>query len=329
MHLPPPAATFFDWSKPMSETFPFHRGERAVQERAGERAMADRTGAFVSDTVISAARPFIGKQFMVVLGSVGRDGSVWSSVLFGEPGFVHAERGKSICVDVAPEQRDRADPFWSNIEANPTVGMLFIDLGSRRRYRVNGSLVRMDNGGIEIGVREAYPNCPKYVQRRYLRSLGAASVTGTLEQGNTINATLAAILRQADTMFVASHHPQYGADVSHRGGGAGFIGIVDDSTLRIPDYPGNCMYNTFGNFEVNPRAGICVPDFPGNRLVQLTGAATLHWDVPDPLGQTGGTLRFWDFRIDRWLARDTPRRLDWEHPDASPFNTPVPDVAAP
>jgi hypothetical protein len=47
------AAALFDRDTWMSEKFPFHRGERAVQERAGERILADQVGRIVSDTVIS------------------------------------------------------------------------------------------------------------------------------------------------------------------------------------------------------------------------------------------------------------------------------------
>lgn len=311
----------------MSEKFPFHRGERAIQERAGEQSMADRNSGVVTDTVISGARAFINKQFMLVLGTVDKVGGVWSSILFGKPGFVHTELGTSIIVDVVAADRDGTDPFWANIETNSSVGMLFIELGSRRRYRVNGSLTSNRVDGIEIGVREAYPNCPKYIQRRHLRDLGEVSLSGKREEGTTINAVVTGLVRQADTLFVASHHPQFGSDVSHRGGAPGYISILDGNTLRIPDYPGNCLYNTFGNFEVNPRAGLCIPDFAGNRLIQLSGEATLHWDMQDPHGETGGTQRFWDFKIDRWLLRETPRRLEWEYLDASPFNPPVSSAA--
>jgi predicted pyridoxine 5'-phosphate oxidase superfamily flavin-nucleotide-binding protein len=307
----------------MSEKSIFHRGERVIQERAGETSLADRNAVVLADTVISGARPFIGKQSMVVLGSVDEHGGVWSSIIFGKPGFVHTETGKSIVLEASAGQRDDTDPFWRNIEANQSIGMLFIELGSRRRYRVNGSLIDNRGDAIEVGVIEAYPNCPKYIQRRNLRDLGAISLPVRMTQGTRVEGDLGAIVHQADTLFVASYHPKFGADVSHRGGSPGYLNILNENTLRIPDYPGNCLYNTFGNFEVNPHAGLCIPDFPGNRVLQLSGEATLHWDMPDPAGQTGGTLRFWDFKIDRWLLRDTPQRLEWEYLDASPFNLPV------
>jgi predicted pyridoxine 5'-phosphate oxidase superfamily flavin-nucleotide-binding protein len=306
----------------------FHRGERAVQERAQERHLADQVSVVVSDTVISGARAFIGRQFMVVLASIDKDAAVWSSVLFGRPGFAHTDNGESVSVNVAVADRDLTDPFWRNIETNTSIGMLFIDLGSRRRYRVNGSLIRMDAAAIEVAVREAYPNCPKYIQRRQLRKFQSTGVPGKPTEGVVINAELASILRQADTLFVASHHPEYGADVSHRGGAPGYIQILDDHTLRIPDYPGNCLYNTFGNFEVDARAGLCVPQFPTSRLLQLSGEASLRWDLPDPEGHTGGTGRFWDFKITHWILRNIPQLLEWDPPEASPFNLPVAGSAA-
>ncbi|UUZ48247.1 hypothetical protein LP420_36025 [Massilia sp. B-10] len=46
----------------------------------------------------------------------------------------------------------------------------------------------------------------------------------------------------------------------------------------------------------------------------------LHFDAPDPHGLTGGTGRFWDFRIASWTLHAIPQRLEWEYLDASPFN---------
>ncbi len=307
----------------MSDKSIFHRGERGIQQRAGVTAIADRNGAVLSDTVISGARPFIGKQAMAVLGSVDGAGRVWASLSFGKPGFAHTETGASIVLALPAGERDASDPVWHNIDANPSIGMLFIELGSRRRYRVNGRLAANGAAGIEIAVIEAYPNCPKYIQRRNLRSVGAAVAPQRAPRTAFADSEVGAIVRQADTLFVASCHPEFGADVSHRGGAPGFITLLDETTLRIPDYSGNCLYNTFGNFEVNPQAGLCIPDFANNRLLHLSGTPTLHWDMPDPDGQTGGTLRFWDFQVAQCLLRDIPTPLDWEFLDPSPFNLPV------
>ncbi len=304
----------------MSSPDSFHAGERAMQALAGETATADRNITVLTNSVIAGARPFIAKQFMVALSTIDHAGQVWSSLLFGKPGFLHTETGSSIVVQVAEEERDLSDPLWTNLVRNPDLGMLFIELGSRRRYRVNGTVTQLDGQGMAVTVREAYPNCPKYIQRRHLRQLGEPRLPVQAAQGTVLRGLVEDIIRQADTIFVASRHPDNGADASHRGGNPGFVQIVDDHTLRIPDFHGNSLFNTLGNFHVDPRAGLCIPDFANGQLLQLTGSATVQWNQQDPANQTGGTGRYWEFKVAEWILRDAPQQLAWEYLDASPFN---------
>lgn len=307
----------------MTTTSVYHDGERAVQHRAGEIGIADRNGAIIADTILGGARPFIGKQSMVVLASVDADGAPWSSVLFGQPGFAHVDDAALVDVDLPVALRDPDEPFWRNVAANPAIGSLFIELGSRRRYRINGSLQRLDEQGFALAVREAYPNCPRYIQRRQLRRIDPASAPALLDEGQALGPDARAIVRAADTIFVASNHPERGADASHRGGAPGFVQVVSDSLLRIADYPGNSMFNTFGNLALDPRVGLCIPDFDGQRILQLNGRARILHGQDDPRHLSGGTGRFWEVEVDRWLLRRAPQRLDWEYLDASPFNPAV------
>jgi uncharacterized protein len=301
----------------------FHDGERAVQVRAGEVATADRHLALIGDEVIGGARPFIASQGMVALGSVDAEGRPWASLVFGTPGFAHTDDGSFITLDMPAGRREDADPLWANIKPGADLGMLFIELGTRRRYRVNGTVVRDDEAGIEAMVREAYPNCPKYIQRRMLRTLGTGGTDSQSATGTTLAGSVDGIIRAADTLFIATRHADAGADVSHRGGDAGFIQRVDERTLRLPDYPGNSLFNTWGNLAVDPRAGLCIPDFTHGRLLQLTGTATLLFDEDDAADATGGTRRFLEFRLTEWILRDAMPTAEWTTLDASPFNPPV------
>lgn len=302
---------------------PFHAGELAVQQRAGEAAIAERNGSVIAPTILGGARPFIEKQFMVVLASVDPQGGVWSSVLYGRPGFVRADGDAALVLDVAASQRDPADPFWANIAANPSVGMLFIELSSRRRYRINGSVHRNDELGLGITVREAYPNCPKYIQKRHLRAMSKDFAPGEVTTGSSIAGGVEALVRAADTVFVASADPDAGADASHRGGLPGFVEVIGPTTLRLPDYHGNSIFNTLGNLERNAQIGLCIPDFEGGRQLQLAGRARLLWDQEDLAQRSGGTGRFLEIEVERWILRHTGPRMEWEYLDASPFNPPV------
>ena len=289
----------------------FHAGEREMQQDAGQTAIANRNQAVLGNSVALGARPFIASQSMVVLGSVDTAGRMWASLLFGQPGFVYAPGATTIRLDVPEHERDLADPLWANLAGNPQVGMLFIELGARQRYRVNGRVQRLDARGAEVAVEQAYANCPRYIHRRRLRRLGETTLPVQAAQGSVLRGSVEQIVRQADTLFVASRHAGSGADVSHRGGEAGFVKVIDQTTIRIPDYPGNSLFNTLGNFKLNPHAGLCIPDFVHGQLLQLTGSAVVvtHQDDPDHI--TGGTCRYWDFKVDQWVLRDTPQPMEW------------------
>ena len=129
-----------------------------------------------------------------------------------------------------------------------------------------------------------------------------------------------AMIKKADTLFVASAHPERGVDASHRGGNPGFVRIIDDLTLRIPDYLGNSMFNTLGNLAVNPRAGLVFVDFEQGTTLQVIGRGEVLWDQEDPQDETGGTKRFWELHIDSWLQIEKAHELEWSFLDYSPYN---------
>jgi uncharacterized protein len=300
---------------------PFHEGELEVQLLAGESQMAERNGAIIADRIIGGARPFLQQQSMAVFGSRDREDNLWCSIVFGNPGFMRSEDGYAVDLDLSQVAVQGKDPLWASIEVNSAVGMLAIDLATRRRIRVNGLLSRPRENSLRLSVQESYPNCPKYITRRQLRTVTtefSASLPDTT--GATLGPDQQGTLTRADVLFVATAHPTGGADASHRGGAPGFIEVLDDRTLRIPDYSGNSMFNTLGNLRVNARAGIVVPDFERGRTLQLTGTAETLWNQDDPADSTGGTHRFLAFRITHWLELPLPAGVQTEFLDYSPFN---------
>lgn len=302
---------------------PFHEGEIAVQERSGERAMALRNGRGIGDRIMPGALKFVAQQPMVVCGSVAPSGEVWASVFFGTPGFVRADE-ELVSFDLAHGVRRGGDPLWSHLAEGAPIGLLFIELATRRRLRVNGTVTRLRQDELEIRVREAYPNCPKYIQRRRLPSRlehddDAGEASFRVIEGVDLSSEARAVIETADTLFVASAHAQRGVDASHRGGPPGFVKVVGDRLLRVPDYAGNGMFNTLGNLAVNSRAGLAFVEFGSGDVLQLTGRASLQFDASDPTHETGGTGRSWDFQVDRWILSPGAAPRGWEFLDASPF----------
>lgn len=306
----------------------FHEGERAVQELAGETFMADRNSAIITDRISGSALPFIRQQSMAILGTIGGTidphADIWCSILFGSPGFMRSGAGDSVEFDLRKMFVQPLDPFWDNIQNNPRAGMLVIELESRRRIRVNGTIARLSGDLLSLQVSEAYVNCAKYITRRQVtvRALDSA-YAGDYRQGTALQGEQVLSVTKADALFVASAHPTRGVDASHRGGAPGFVELLDPTRIRIPDYPGNSMFNTLGNLAVNAHAGVAIPDFERGRVLQLTGQTEILWNLPDPHNLTGGTQRFWTLHIEQWRELPLPSGVQTQFGDLSRFNPPV------
>ncbi len=68
------------------------------------------------------------------------------------------------------------------------------------------------------------------------------------------------------------------ADVSPRGDPAGFVQVLDDNTIAIPDRPGNHRLDTMSNILANPSVGLIfmIPGFEDT--LRINGRATLTRD---------------------------------------------------
>jgi len=297
----------------------YHEGEIAVQQHAGAVAQARNNGRVITDTIIPGAIKFTKKQPFVVMGSLDKQQNLWASIVVGRTGFMTAEP-RTLDLDLSQALRIEADPLWRNLASDPRIGILVIDLRSRARLRVNGRVSFPTDQQLHVDVEQAYPNCPQYIQRRNFRPAHDKETSAGAASGTSLNHEQQQWIVNADTLFVASEHPSSGIDASHRGGNPGFIQIVNSARLRIPDYAGNGMFNTLGNFAANPRAGLVVPDFERGRTLQLTGRVETLWDVEDPHNETGGSGRYWDFEIECFVQIDNSLPGSSEFLDYSPHN---------
>lgn len=300
---------------------PFHRGEREIQELTGERGRAILNGRLIAHSIPAKAMTFLARQQYCVLGWVSPEGDIWSSFVTGRRGLASAdEAGTTLSIDLGAENAPpRCVSPLGAMRKGDHLGVLFIEFATRRRLRVNGQISELSQSGLRLSVAEAFPNCPKYIQRREANQQPAIPDSADITQGCALNDEAAAWIAAADTFFVASAHPDGPADVSHRGGKPGFVKL-EGGNLHIPDYPGNSMFGTLGNFAVNPRAGLVFIDFPSNRQLQLTGDVRLHLEAGESAGETGGAGRWWVFSPRRWIISHLRHSLSWSLLDNSPFN---------
>jgi ferredoxin-NADP reductase/predicted pyridoxine 5'-phosphate oxidase superfamily flavin-nucleotide-binding protein len=253
-------------------------------------------------------REFYAQLPFVVLGSVDPNGDVWATLRAGQPGFMQSLIPERLRLKLAREPDDPAD---AGMEEGDGIGMLGIELHTRRRNRLNGNVRRTASDGFEIEVTQAYGNCPQYIQLR--NSSFVTEPPGSVTHMTTLSPQARSMIEAADSFYVASYVVRDGVrqvDASHRGGKPGFIDVSDDGTLTIPDFSGNLFFNTLGNFLLNPRAGLVFVNFRSGDLLQMTGSAEVVLDAPE-IAAFMGAERMWRFRPRTMVFRPAALPLRW------------------
>lgn len=256
----------------------YHEGELEMQRRAGVRALADRVGGIINAEIPRGAAVFVAAQRFVIVATVDAGGQPTASILGGTPGFASARDERTLAIVPAfGAALGASGRVLDDLDATGVVGLLAIDQATRRRIRVNGHATRKD-AAIVLSTSEVYSNCPQYIRPRVPRERPvAASPSASI--GYTLSAAQQQWIAAADTFFLATAHPQRGADASHRGGPPGFVTIESPTRLSWPDYPGNNMFNSLGNLVVHPPCGLLFVDFIRGATLQLRGTARVEGDA--------------------------------------------------
>ena len=296
----------------------YHRGERGAQERAGQLDHSRRSGRFIRGEMPDKAREFLAGQTLLVVGAADGRARIWASMLTGEPGFVRAPEPSAVTVAVRPAHGDPlGDVLGAALGGPVRVGMIAIEPVSRRRMRMNGTAVP-DGAGLRVDLDQVYSNCPKYIQQREPYVAPARSPAAPVH-GTALTAAQQELVRRADTFFIATADEDGNTDASHRGGNRGFVEVLSPTRLRWPDYAGNGMFNTLGNIEVNPAAGLLVPDWSTGSTLQLTGTARVDWDE-EHAAAVPGAERLVEFTVTEVVEIADATAHRWTAPVFSPFN---------
>lgn len=273
----------------------YHPGEIAVQARAGSRELSKRVGKSIRSVMPPIAREFLLKQRMVAVGSVDANGRVWASLLTGPPGFLRADDEQTVWIEATPVA---GDPLGPSIQGGAPMGLSVVEFSTRRRAQVTGHVEALRPGGLSVRITEIHSNCPKYIQARQIEAdPTAAAAVRRLHRGETLTEAQERWITLADTFFIASFHPEGGADVAHRGGKPGFVKALAPGVLIFPDYAGNRMFHTLGNITENPSAGLLFIDFERGATLQMTGTASVIWES-ERVEAFAGAERLVEFRIE-------------------------------
>jgi len=299
---------------PISDTpSPFHHGEQEVQERLGVRDIESWARKVVRDHLPEQHREFYTSLPFLVVAARDKKGRPWVTLLDGAEKFITSPDARHLVIESKPAQGDALEDAFV-IDAD--VGILGIELATRRRNRVNGRIFGNDQEAITFRVDQSFGNCPQYIREREWRRVDGTP-SGKPTSSSLLTSSQREWIESADTFFIASGYrgegesDTYGMDASHRGGDRGFVQVLDDVTLRFPDYAGNNHYNTIGNLVLDPRAGYLFIDFETGSLLQLTGTTSIDWGSEE-LAKFPGARRLVTLDIKEIIELPAAVGLRWE-----------------
>lgn len=298
----------------------WHKGEKALHKHLGISKQMEEIGKrMVRPYMPDQHRKFFNQLPFIVAGVVDEQGDVWASFLTGEAGFIQSPDDKQLNIST---RISKSDPAYPAFISRGAIGLIGIELHTRRRNRMNGTIHTHDGEGISVKVGHSFGNCPQYIQLRDYKFISDPKIdtTTSVESYEHITPTIRRMIEKADTFFVSSYidlEKERQVDVSHRGGKPGFIRVDDNGKLTIPDFAGNLIFNTLGNFLQNPKAGLIFPDFETGDVLQMTGDAEVILDSPE-IEAFEGAERLWTFQPRRIVLRKNALPLRWTFKEYSP-----------
>lgn len=297
-------------SRPAQEVW--HAGEKAIQASVGMVERMEAVGKrVIRDFMPDQHRDFYAQLPFMVVGSVDPDGDAWASFVEGRPGFMTSPTPTRLDLHALP---DAGDPAAAGMKDGDPIGMLGIEMHTRRRNRMNGVITHSATG-LHIDVDQSFGNCPRYIQLRDFRFSRDPALPhyGPIDISDSLDDEARLMIGAADAFFVASYaerEDRRQVDVSHRGGKPGFVRIDENGLLTIPDFDGNLFFNTLGNILLNGKAGLLFADFATGDMIQMTGEAAVILDSPE-IAAFQGAERLWTFQPHRIVRRRDALALRW------------------
>jgi uncharacterized protein len=85
-------------------------------------------------------------------------------------------------------------------------------------------------------------------------------------------------IEHLDMFFLTTIDHEGRPTVSYKGGDAGFVQVVNETTLIFPSYDGNGMFLSIGNINGNPKIGMLFISFEAPHRIRVQGTAKISRD---------------------------------------------------
>ncbi|MCJ1380293.1 hypothetical protein MMC17_003396 [Xylographa soralifera] len=279
----------------------WHEGEQKMHSLM-------RTDLHMENTTYPSLTPgsgnFLQTVPLVAIGTHDLEGRLWTTLWGGEAGFMRS-LGSSI-LGIKSFVDKQYDPVveallghQSDSDGTDTVGRgrslsgLAIDLAARRRLKFAGHIMagalsqlgpqtsgpdeKLGEAQVVIKVDSSLGNCPKYLNRK--------DICSSLPSPKLISSTFPLssqaleLLHKADLFFLTSSDERSHMSTNYRGGSPGFVRVMsnsfDGATLAYPEYSGNRFYQTLGNLQMSPKAGLVFPNLDNGDVLYITATTEI------------------------------------------------------
>lgn len=267
------------------EAVEWHEGEEEMHRLLKVPAETNPVTPFLAP----GAGSLVHRAPLLALGCLDKDMRPWTSLWGGEPGFARPVGDGAMAVS-APVDREH-DPVLRALlgdsginevvqyqDKGPILAGLAIDLETRKRVKLFGRMKAGGStaegvGGFLFEIEGSLGNCPKYINKKVIEPCKADPKL--VSDSRQLDSEALKLLEKADMFFVSTSNGQSDMDTNIRGGLPGFLRMLSNESsgavFIYPEYSGNRLYQTLGNLQTTPFAGITVPDFDTGDVLFITG----------------------------------------------------------
>ncbi len=278
---------------------PWHEGELAIQKQVGiVDKMAGVGMRNIRHYLTQQHREFYPLLPFIVMGTVDPQGEAWATLLAGHPGFLSSPDNLTLQVE---SRLDPMDPAAPGSQDGNSVGLLGMQLETRRPQPVERNDLSKPADRFDVAVEDSFGNCDRYItirQHSFAREPEASFSSARRRRGSSrrertaddperrhaVSWPLMSIATMAEdrSMFLTA--------VAKRASSMS----TANGDLSIPDFKRQRLFQYPGNILKNPQCGLLFVDFETGDMLQIAGEGSVVLEGPE-VAAFQGAERLWRF----------------------------------
>lgn len=159
----------------------------------------------------------------------------------------------------------------------------------------------------------AFTPAVRALQTRMGSRSAYAALDRTEDRRHQLTKHEAEFIRERDGFYQATVSETGWPYVQFRGGPAGFLKVLDASTLAYGDFRGNRQYISVGNLGGNDRVSLMLMDYASRQRLKILGRVRLVSEAEDPALMAQLRLPGYRAQVERAFVIDV-EAFDWNCP---------------